>query len=69
MNDDKNIMTSNNQLDQKNRALDIASKLFADSGFCTHYHGYTCDKGFPMACPACIRKWLLKKAREELQNE
>lgn len=28
-----------------------------DDGFCTHYPGYVCDKGFPKACFACIKKW------------
>lgn len=45
-----------------NEALKIASKLLSDLGTCTHYPGYTCDKGFPEACPACIKRWLLRKA-------
>ena len=48
-----------------NDALKIASQLLADLGACTHYPGYTCDKGFPEACPACIKRWLMKKARED----
>jgi len=44
-----------------NEALKMASKLLSDYGHCTHYPGYTCDKGFPEACPACIKRWLLRK--------
>lgn len=43
----------------KERA-EVVKKL-ADSGeFCTHYPGYTCDKGFPAACPACITSWIIR---------
>jgi hypothetical protein len=48
-----------------NDALKLASNLLSDLGTCTHYPGYTCDKGFPEACPACIKRWLLNKARGE----
>ncbi|MEN6421633.1 MAG: hypothetical protein ABFD76_06755 [Smithella sp.] len=66
---DKEVRTSKNQLKQKDKAIDIASEMFAKGGFCTHYPGYTCDKDWPKECPACIRRWLLQKAREELGNE
>ena len=36
----------------------------ADMGCCIHDAGYQCTKDIPAACPACIRRWLLKKARE-----
>jgi hypothetical protein len=44
------------------KALTIASQFLSDAGTCTHYPGYICDKGFPTACPACIRRWILTKA-------
>lgn len=47
-----------------NDALKLASKFLADMGQCTHYPGYICDKKFPEACPACIKRYLLKKSQE-----
>jgi hypothetical protein len=44
-------------------ALTIAAELMADMGCCIHDAGYQCTKDIPAACPACIRRWLLKKAR------
>ena len=32
----------------------------AEGGFCTHGPGYTCDKGFPAACPRCIISWIIR---------
>ncbi len=37
---------------------DALAKQLENEGFCTHYPGYTCDKGFPEACHKCIRRWL-----------
>lgn len=48
-------------------AVSIAAGLLTDLGCCIHHPGYICDKDFPAACPACIRRWLLKKAREEVE--
>jgi hypothetical protein len=43
---------------------DKAIKILADDGYCTHYPGYTCDRDFPKACPACIKRCFdLEKAR------
>ena len=41
------------------RALDIAADLFAAEGYCA-------DRGNPS--PAAIRRFLLRKAREELRE-
>ena len=45
-------------------ALTIAAELMADMGCCIHEAGYQCTRDIPAACLACIRRWLLKKARE-----
>lgn len=47
-------------------ALSIASKWLEQAGTCTHHAGYTCDKDFttPGVCAACIRRHMLKLARE-----
>lgn len=47
-------------------ALSIAAKWLEQAGACTHYAGYTCDKDFttPGVCAACIRRHMLKLARE-----
>ena len=45
-------------------ALTIAAELMADMGCCIHDPGYQCRKIVPAECPACIKRWLLKKARE-----
>jgi hypothetical protein len=37
---------------------DILVKWLTETGYCTHYPGYTCDKGFPAACPKCIKAYL-----------
>lgn len=45
---------------------DEATKTLVDEyGFCTHYAGYTCDRDFPKACPACIKRtFTLQRAKE-----
>ena len=48
-------------------ALTIAAELMADMGCCIHEAGYQCTKDIPAACPACIRRWLLKKAKDRLE--
>jgi len=53
----------------RKRALKIACEMFAKAGYCTHYPGYTCDKGFPAACPDCIYRWLMAHARKELKQK
>lgn len=42
-------------------ALDKAARILAEGGYCTHYPGYTCGKGFtsPGVCEACIKQHLL----------
>lgn len=49
------------------KALDAAARLLAGCGYCTHYPGYTCDKGFttPGVCEACIKKRLFEQAAKE----
>lgn len=56
---DANLRTS--------RALNEAAKLLTGLGYCTHYPGYTCDKGFstPGVCETCIKEHLLEKGKEE----
>ena len=44
---------------------DTAVRELVELGYCTHYPGYTCDRDFPEACPACIKRCInLQKARE-----
>ena len=49
-------------------AVKIAASLMADMGCCTHKPGYNCRKDIPGACPFCIERWLLRKAREHLKG-
>lgn len=42
----------------KERAEVVAA--LTEGGFCTHYGGYVCDKGFPAACSACITSWIIR---------
>lgn len=46
------------------RALDIACNWLEQSGACTHYAGYLCDKDFTIkgVCSKCIRRHLLRLA-------
>lgn len=48
-------------------ALSEAARLMTGLGYCTHYPGYTCDKGFtiPGVCEACIKKHLFEHAKKE----
>lgn len=46
-------------------AVKIAAGLMADMGCCIHDPGYYC---LPDACPACIERWLLRKARVRLKE-
>ena len=48
-------------------ALDIACKWLEQSGACTHYAGYTCDKDFTTAgvCAKCLKAHFLRMARKE----
>jgi hypothetical protein len=50
---------------------DDAVKILVDEyGFCTHYPGYTCDRDFPKACPACIKRtFTLQRSREQKRGE
>ena len=48
-------------------ALTIAAELMADMGCCIHDSGYQCRKAVPAECPVCIKRWLLKKAKERLR--
>ena len=57
-------MPRKNMEKKYNEALKLASKFLSDSGYCTHYPGYLCDKGWPGACPACIKRYLLRKSKD-----
>jgi len=52
------------------KALDIACDWLEQSGACTHYAGYTCDKDFSTkgVCALCLRRHFLKLARKEMEN-
>lgn len=57
-------------LKRADAALSIAAKWLEQAGACTHYAGYTCDKDFtkPGVCAACIRRHMLKLAKEEARK-
>lgn len=48
------------------KALDIAAKWLEQAGACTYFPGYICDKDYskPGTCAKCLRRHLLKLARE-----
>lgn len=58
------LLTEIERLQAENRKRKAAMKKMAgmvsDYGFCTHYPGYTCDKGFPEACAGCIQQWAMR---------
>ena len=47
-----------NGMTLKERAELIAAMI--ESGFCTHYPGFVCDKDFPAACAPCITAWFMQ---------
>ena len=55
------------KIERLNNGLERAARILAKQGNCTHYAGFTCDKDFisdPKVCPACLKRWLLKKTNE-----
>lgn len=52
------------------KALDAAAKLLSGYGYCTHYPGYICEKGFtiPGVCETCIKEYLLEQAEQETED-
>ena len=51
--------------------LDIAVDWLVQSGACTHYPGYVCDKDFktPGVCNKCLRRYVMKLSRERNRSE
>jgi len=49
-------------------ALDIACKWLEQSGACTHYAGYICDKNFSTdgVCAKCLAQHFLRMARKQM---
>lgn len=47
------------------KALRLACKWLEQSGACTHYPGYICDKDFSTdgVCAKCLERYFLKLAR------
>lgn len=51
-------------------ALERVCSWMAQSGFCTHYPGYLCDKEFTRdgVCARCIRDYFLRMIRKEMRE-
>lgn len=56
-------------MEQIKQADEAQLKALAESGFCTHYPGYTCDKNFPDACPKCIKRWMKARIKAQAEKE
>lgn len=53
------------------RAVSIAAKIMVAAGLCRHDNPLKCKK-FAVddaACDKCIRRWLISKAKKELEGE
>ena len=53
------------------RALKIAARVMTNAGLCRYESALQCRRIVvsPQICDGCIRKWLLTKARKELEKE
>lgn len=53
------------------RAVEIAAEIMQAAGLCRYESIDKCRRVFPdeAACDACIKRFLLSKAREELTKE
>lgn len=53
------------------RALKIAAQVMTNAGICRHESALKCRRieVNPTICDECLRKWLLTKARKELEKE
>ncbi len=53
------------------RAVKIAAKIMQDAGLCRYGDVIKCRRPNTdgTTCDACIRRWLLTKARKELRRE
>lgn len=53
------------------RAVKIAAKVMVDAGLCRYDTVYKCGRAYvtEATCNACVRAWLLSKARKELRSE
>ena len=52
-------------------ALDIACKWLEQSGACTHYPGYICDKEFSKegVCAKCLAQHFLRMANKQMKEK
>lgn len=53
------------------RALKIAAEIMTNAGICRYESALKCRRieVSPPICDSCLRKWLLTKARKELERE
>ena len=53
------------------RAVKIAAKVMQAAGLCRYDSPTKCRRIFtdPKTCDDCIRRWLLNKAKKELERE